>query len=152
MLPLRSRMRGVATLELAMAAPVLCLLVLATAELGRAFIHYTTLSHGVRQAARYLTEHSINGTTGVVSISSTEIARTRNLAVYGNTAGTGTQRLPRFQPNQVAVASVGNDNVRVLATYPYQPMLGATLPTFGLGDPISLTFNMQIAVTMRAIS
>jgi Flp pilus assembly protein TadG len=131
---------------------VLCLLVLATAELGRAFIQYTILSHGVRQAARYLTEHSISGTTGVVAISSTEATRTRNLAVYGNIGGTGARRLPGFQPNQVAPASVGNSNVRVIATYPYQPLVGATLPTFGLGAPISLTFNMQIAITMRAIS
>jgi hypothetical protein len=31
--------------------------------------------------------------------------------------------------------------------------VGSALPTFGFGGgPISLTFNMQIAVTMRAIS
>jgi hypothetical protein len=72
--------------------------------------------------------------------------------VYGNIGGSGSRRLPNFQPSQVAVTSVGNSNVRVVAIYPYQPMVGATLPTFGIGAPISLMLNMQIAITMRAIN
>jgi hypothetical protein len=50
----------------------------------------------------------------------------------------------------VAVADAGNNYIRVTATYPYQPLLGAVLPGFGHGST-ALDFNMQVAVTMRAI-
>ena len=47
----------------------------------------------------------------------------------------------------------GNDNIRVTAVYPYQPMLGAALSTFGIGGgSISLAFPLRIDITMRAIS
>jgi hypothetical protein len=49
------------------------------------------------------------------------------------------------------VADVGDSNIRVTATYPYQPMLGPVLPGF-TGTPINLGFDMVVAVTMRAIS
>ena len=107
----------------------------------------------VRHSARYVSEHALNGTTGVVSLDTTTINRARNLAVYGNILGTGPRKLPNYQVSQVQVTDVGGDNVRVVATYPYQPMLGPLLPDFGLGsEPTALNFNMQIAVIMRAIS
>jgi Flp pilus assembly protein TadG len=145
--------QGIAAVEFVITAPLLLLLLLAGAEIGRAFVQYATLSYSIRDSARFVSEHSINGTTGVVVLDPVMIAEAKNLAVYGNIAGTGNAKLPNYQASQVAVINAGNDNVRVTATYPYQPMLGPALPTFGTGaGPISLTFNMQIAVTMRAIS
>jgi len=149
----RHRSAGLAAVEFVVTAPFILFLLFAVAELGRAFVQYTTLALSVRNAARYVSEHSINGTTGVVSISSAVVTQARNLAVYGKVAGGGNARLPNYQTGQVAVASVGGDNIRVVATYPYQPMVGAALPTFGFGSgSVPLAFNMQIAVTMRAIS
>ncbi|MGH8241737.1 MAG: TadE/TadG family type IV pilus assembly protein [Steroidobacteraceae bacterium] len=148
-----SRERGIAAVEFVITAPLIIFLLLAGAELGRAFVHYTQLSQLVRDAARYVSEHSINGTTGVVSISTTTITRARNLAVYGNIVGTGDAMLPQYQPSHVQVVNAGGDNIRVDAIYPYQPMLGATLPRFGIGSgSTALNFTMHIAVTMRAIS
>jgi hypothetical protein len=73
--------------------------------------------------------------------------------VYGNIAGTGNAKLPNYQPGHVQVLDAGNSNIQVTVSYPYQPMLGVTLPTIVVGTgPISQTFNMQAAVTMRAIS
>jgi hypothetical protein len=73
--------------------------------------------------------------------------------VYGNVAGTGPARLPQLQTSQVQVENVGGDNLRISVVYPYQPMIGATLPGFGFGSgSIPLAFNMQVAVTVRAIS
>lgn len=140
-------------MEFVVTAPFMLLLLFAGAEVGRAFVQYATLSYSIRNSARFVSEHSINGTTGVVVLTPAMIAEARNLAVFGNTAGTGNPRLPNYQTGQVAVINAGNDNIRVTATYPYQAMLGSTLPTFGFGSgSIPLTFNMQIAVTMRAIS
>ena len=145
--------RGVAVVEFAITAPLLIFVMLATAEVGRAFVVYDTLSYSIRNSARFVTEHAINGTTGVVEISGAVVSQARNLAVYGNVAGTGGAKLPNFQTSQITVIDVGNDNIRVTAAYPYQPMLGAVLPTFGFGSgSIPMGFTMRIAVTMRAIS
>lgn len=144
--------RGTAVVEFAVATPLLLLLLLATAELGRAFLQYTILSYAVREAARFASENSIDGQTGLVVVSTQTATSTRNLAVYGNVGGTGSPRLPSFATGQVAVQASGGTNVTVAATYPYVPMVGASLPAFGLGDPISLTINLQIVTTMRAIS
>ena len=145
--------RGIATVEFVVCAPFLLLLMLGVTEVGRAFIHYQTLTYSVRQGARYLSEHSIDGTTGVVSLSPTTIAEARNLAVFGNVLGTGTPKLPNFQATQLQIENVGGGNVRITATYPYQPMLGSAMPTVGFGSgSFALGFNMQTAVTLRAIS
>ena len=145
------RQRGVAVVEFVVTAPLVLLLVLGCAEVGRAFVHYATLTYSVRDAGRFATEKVFNGTTQVVLLSNTKITETKNLAVYGNVAGTGNARLPNYQIGQVAVEDAGNSNIRVTATYPYQPMIGPILPGFN-GSSVALNFNMQVAVTMRAIS
>ena len=149
----RRRERGIAAVEFVVTAPFVCFLLLAGAEVGRAFIHYSTLSYAVRASARYVSEHSINGTTGVVVISANTMTQARNMVVYGNIAGAGQPRLPNLDAAQVQVVNAGNDNVRVTATYAYQPMIGPILPGFGFGTgSVPLNFNMLIAVTLRAIS
>jgi len=145
------RQRGLATVEFVVTAPFVLFMLLASAEIGRAFIHYATLSYGVRDATRFVSTNSINGTTGVVLLSGTTITQAKNLAVYGHVNGTGNPRLPSLQPSQIAVADVGGTNIEVTATYPYQPMLGVVLPGL-LGNSINLGFTMVVAVTMRAIS
>lgn len=147
------RCEGVAAVEFVITAPLLILVMLATAELGRAFVHYDTLSYSIRNSARFVTETAQGGTTGVVVLSATVVQQARNLAVYGNVAGTGARVLPNFQPAQVTVLDATGGNIQVAATYPYQPMIGAVLPTFGLTSAsIPLGFNMRIVVTMRAVS
>jgi len=149
------RSRGVAAVEFAITAPLLIFVMLAAAEVGRAFVQYDTLSYSIRNSARFVTENVIAGDTGVVSLSSAVTSQARNLAVYGNVTGPGGGRaiLPGFLTSQVTVVDAGNNNIRVTAAYPYQPMLGAVLPTFGFGSgSIPLGFTMRIAVTMRAIS
>jgi Flp pilus assembly protein TadG len=147
------RAGGLAAVEFVITAPLLLFVLFACAEFGRAFVHYATLDYSIRNAARFVSEHAINGTTGVVSVSATTVTQAKNLAVYGNAGGTGSARLPNYQTGQVSVVNAGGDNIRVSASYPYQPMLGATLSTFGLGSgSIPLAFNLQVAVTMRAIS
>ena len=56
------------------------------------------------------------------------------------------------RPARSTVADAGSDNIEVTAAYPYQPIIGAVLPIFGIGESIPLAFTMRIAVTMRAIS
>ncbi len=147
------RSHGIAVVEFVIAAPFMLLLLLAGTEIGHAFVQYATLSHSIRDSARFVSENAIAGTTGVVSLTNTVITQAKNLAVYGNVAGTGNAKLPDYQPTHVTVVDAGGNNIRVTASYPYQPMLGPVLPTIVMGSgPISQTFSMQVAVTMRAIS
>jgi Flp pilus assembly protein TadG len=135
--------RGLAAVEFVIAVPVILLVAWATAELGRAFVQYDTLSYSVRNSVRFLSENAIEGTSGVVNVSGAA-ERTQNLAVYGNAGGTGDPVLPGFVVDDVQVIDAGNNRVEVRATYDYQPMIGtAVLPTL---------LTMRVVVTMRAIS
>jgi Flp pilus assembly protein TadG len=145
-------MRGVATVEAAIALPILLFLMLASVELSRGFVQYTVLADTVRNGARHLAGSAMLGTTQKVTITGALITETRNLVVYGNEAGTGSPRLPGLTPAQISVVDAGENNVRVTATYPYQPLFGPQLPTFGVSTrSMSSVFNMSIEVTMRAL-
>ena len=147
---LTPRQSGVATVEFAIGAPVLFFLMLAIVEIGRAFVQYAVLSNAVRNAARYLAVEAINGSTGTVVLTAQDISQTQNLVVNGTT-GTGTAILPGLAPGQVTVTNNGGGMITVAAAYPYIPLGGPTLPTFGSGTgPITLTFNMTVSITLRA--
>lgn len=72
--------RGVQLAELAIVLPVLLILLASTAEFGRFFYEYTTLSKASRIGARYLI---------TANLTAFEKNQARNLVVFGNTAGTG---------------------------------------------------------------
>lgn len=144
--------RGLAAVEFVITMPFVLFLLLGCAEVGRAFVHYATLTYTIRDATRFVTMNSVNGTTGVVQLGTTTITQAKNLAVYGNVAGTGSPRLPYYQTSHVAVENVGGGNIRVVATYPYQPMLGPALPSFSQRGSVAVNFTMTVAATMRAIS
>jgi Flp pilus assembly protein TadG len=149
--PSRIRQRGVATIEFAICAPVLLLLMLATAEVGRMLIQYNTLSKAVRDGARYTARDAANGTTGTVLITNTVRNNTRNLVVTGTMAGTGTPLLPGLTVATVTVTDAGGGFIAVSATYTYQPLLGAALPTFGPRGAISTNVPLTATVVMRAL-
>lgn len=145
--------RGIATVEFAICAPVLLFLMLATAEVGRLLYQYNTLMKAVRDGARYAAAHaSENNSTRVVSISTQVSNQTRNLVVTGNIAGTGTPVLPELTIENVTVSDAGNGFVRVVVNnYFFTPILGNSLPTFGLGDPVNLRMQLPATVVMRAL-
>jgi Flp pilus assembly protein TadG len=147
--PSPRRTRGLAAVEAVIVLPVLLLLMLAIAEVGRAYYQYVTLATATREAARYLATDAL--VAGVVSIDATLASRTRRVAVYGNANGTGTPRLPGFATGDVTVSNLGGNDVGVATAYRYQPIVGSELPTFGLGAPISLGFTLRANVSMRAL-
>ena len=144
------RQRGVATIEFAICAPLLIFLLLATAEIGRLLFQYNALAKSVRDGGRFVASASAN-TTQVPNITNTVRTQTQNLVVTGNSAGTGSAILPGFATDDVNVQIVSNVFVSVSATYDYQPMLGASLPTFGLGDSINLSIPLTATVVMRVL-
>ena len=141
--------RGVATIEFAICAPLLLLLMLGTVEVGRLLFQYNTLTKMVRDGARYAAKHA-SSVAGVVNITAQLRTETTNLIVTGNTAGTG----PALLPGEVTV-TVSNANegfVSVGATYQYSTILGAALPTFGFGEgDINLAIELPATVVVRAL-
>ena len=142
---------GLAMLEFVITLPVLLLLMLATAEFGRMLTQYGTLTKAVRDSCRYVASKAAVGTTSVVTITPQLQGQAGNLVAYGNINGTGTALLSGLAPANVTVADAGGGYVSVSATYTYSPMIGNTLPTFGLGNPIALNLSLKTAVTMRAL-
>jgi Flp pilus assembly protein TadG len=147
----KRRSRGIATIEAAITLPLLLLLMIAAVEVGRVFVQYTTLANAVRNAARHAAGEALLGTTQTVFISPALRTATKNLAVYGNTAGSGNPRLPRLSAAQITVSDAGANNVLVSAVYPYQGMFGPSLPEVVSSGTIDTAFNLQIDVTMRAL-
>lgn len=147
----RSRQRGLAVVEFAIALPLLLFVMLATAEVGRFLSQYDTLTKSVRDGSRYVAGKAAVGTTGIVSISSQLRTEAGNLIATGAVGGSGTPLLPGLSAANVTVTDAGNGYVTVSASYTYTPMLGASLPTFGLSSPISLAFPLNATVVMRAL-
>ena len=147
----RKRQSGVAMTEMVIITPLLLLLLLAVSELGKAFVQYNTLNKYVRAAARQVSGVALLGTTGTVVISADVETAAKNLVVYGNVAGSGSPQLPALSTSQVSVTDAGNDMVLVQANYPYQPLTGPFLQTFGLGDEPSMGITLTASVTMRAL-
>jgi len=147
-----TRNRGAVLVEMVVVTPLLLFLMMATAEITRAFIDHNTLTKAVRNGARYavLHENAFRGTTGVVVIAAAVRAETRNLVVYGNIAGTGTPVLPGMAPGDVTVTHLGGNNIEISADYLNNGILGPILPNFFGGD-INLLHNLEATVTMRAL-
>jgi Flp pilus assembly protein TadG len=146
-----ARQRGVAIVEFTIVLPFMLFMMLAVAELGRAFLQYNTLTQAVQDGARYTAGNSFAGSTQTVSVTANLISATGNLVAYGSTTGSSAPILPNFSSADVTITDLGDGNISVLAVYAYQPMLGNLLPSFlGRGD-VPTTFTMQAEVTMRAI-
>ncbi|HEX5707550.1 MAG TPA: TadE/TadG family type IV pilus assembly protein [Pyrinomonadaceae bacterium] len=92
--------RGTQLVELAIVLPVLLLLLVITAEFGRYFYTYTTLSKATRAGARYLTTAPGNGSMD---------ADAKNLVVYGNTEGEGDPLVSGLDTANVTITREGGN-------------------------------------------
>lgn len=149
--------RGIAAVEFAIILPVVMLLMLATAELGRVFYQYNTLTKAVENGARYLAAVAITGTTGVIIEdirNSVEALNAKNLVVYGKMTGGSVPVLENLSIDNIDVMEfpegVGADHVRVSATYIYRPMF-VLLPMFGFGPDDVRGIEFTPSVIMRAL-
>ncbi len=141
--------RGLAMTELAIVLPILLLLILASAEFGRAFWQYNTLTKSVQDAARYAAGRGLFGSTAVVIVTDDLRGEVANLVVYGNTAGTGTPVLPGLTTSGVAIESPGEGDILVRTDYSYTPIFGF-LPTFQ-GSSLATLYDFEAVVRMRAL-
>ena len=130
--------RGLVVVELAITLPLIVLIMFATAELGRAFFQYTTLTKAVEAGTRYYSSDQTVGTDKITDV-----------VVYGTPKGGGDGRKPVLpnNPINVTVDTDVDGDVRVTANYKFEPMLGAKLPIFGE----IAGFTMTVSHTMRAL-
>lgn len=137
--------RGTQLVELAIVVPVMLMLVGATAEFGRFFYTYSTLSKATRAGARYQISQVPGANWGL----------TKNLVVYGNTAGTGSPLLPGLTTANVAVtenrsAAGALQTVTIGITgYGYQPIFD--LGKLTKSTTLSLAVNVKPSSTMRQL-
>ena len=126
--------RGTQLVELALVMPVLMAFFVATAEFGRYFYSYSTLSKATRAGARYLAttpvktpgaQGSPNGGTNAA-----EDARAKRLVVYGDpNASDGSKPVvPGLTVSNVELVRTGKptvpDTVTVrIVNYKYTPLL-----------------------------
>lgn len=143
--------RAAVLVEMALVTPILLAMMLATAEVTRVFIDHNTLTKAVRNGARYVAANAYQGTTGVIAVGATLTAETRNLVVYGNTAGTGAPVLPGLTAADITVTDIGANNIRVSAAHTISGILGPVLRSFSGGPDISMVHNLEATVTMRAL-
>ena len=139
------RQRGLVVVELAIITPVVLMIMLATAEIGRAFFQYTTLTKAVEAGTRYYAS-AINDTEDMSDKEKTA----RNLVVYGSPQAGGVKVLPDpWGTTDVIVQVVGtspDEHVRVTTSYDFQPIIGQ-IPIFGT----IITFPMTASNTMRVL-
>lgn len=140
---MRHRQQGVALVEFAFVLPLLLIVTLLCAELGRAVYRYNTTAKTVRDAVRYLS----------VQTPGTHAAEARNLILYGNVAGTGALLDPALTAANVPAPTwqtAGSDplintvTVRV-SGYQFRPMVANMFDArFSV-----IAFN-DISATMRS--
>jgi Flp pilus assembly protein TadG len=142
---LRRDERGTQLVELALVVPLMLMLVGATAEFGRFFYTYSTLSKATRVGSRYQ----------ISQVPGTNFALTKNLVVYGNTAGTGTAVATGLTTANVSVVENKNAAGAVQTVSVSITGYGYT-PVFDLGKltknaTLSLAVNVAPSSTMRQL-
>ncbi|MGH9938208.1 MAG: TadE/TadG family type IV pilus assembly protein [Blastocatellia bacterium] len=112
--------RGVQLVELAIAAPILMMLLAVMAEFRNYFYHYTTLAKATRAAARYLSAKAFT---------ETEKGKAKNVAVCGrpDPCGAGAPGLGRLSAGNIEITYTGGAilprtvTVRIIG-YRYRPV------------------------------
>jgi hypothetical protein len=145
----KRRVGGLAIVELTIVLPLVLVLILAAAELGRALWQYNVLSQSVRDGVRHAAGNGLFGSTGVVVITDGLRNEVRNLVVYGNVVGTGAPLLDGHTIGDVTLEAPGSDDILVRASYTYQPLFGS-IPTF-VGTSIGTFFDFEAVSRMRAL-
>ncbi|GID05647.1 TadE/TadG family type IV pilus assembly protein [Pseudomonas sp. 008] len=154
--------QGVALVEFTLVLPVLLLLLLAFGEFGRMLYQYNVLLQASRDADRFVASQAWNSTLGaaIVPSGSTLETQTKNVAVYGVPANTGTAVVSGLTTGMVTVSTLGADpthpdHVRVTITYNFCPVIGSgncagSIPGF-FGNPIALSIPLVATTVMRAL-
>ena len=129
--------QGLAAVEFAIVLPVMLFLMLATAEFGRVFYHYNTLSKAVQTGARYASKPLLN-TSELTNLDVNFVKNIRRFVVYGNEDGVGEavlEGLTATSANVTVSSSVTDNTITIEATYNYSFSVLSDLPFIGFVLP-----------------
>jgi len=139
------KQQGIAALEFAIVVPVMLFLMLATAEFGRVFYHYNTLTKAVQTGARYASKPLLT-TNELTNLDAGFKQRIQNFVVFGNENGSGTAVLEGFTATDANVtisSNAANKTITIEAQYDYSfsvlgdfPLFGFTLPALTLKSSV----------------
>ncbi|MBV0933490.1 TadE/TadG family type IV pilus assembly protein [Marinobacterium weihaiense] len=159
----RKSQQGLAAVEMTLVLPLLLFLFLATAEIGRMLYQYNTLTKAQRDGVRLIAASlKYNQQAGLSECGETGgtlpnnlMTRAANLVVYG-TEGVSADAeplLPGLTTADVGFCRVtGTQEVQIQVQYAFTPMLFDELPSFGLGDPVSINFPLTSAINMKVLA
>jgi Flp pilus assembly protein TadG len=149
--------QGVAMVEFAVALPLLLLLLLGIAELGRMLYQYNSLLQASRDAGRFVAGKAWNTTLGQVVLTSNVQTQAQNLAVYGvpnnpgcNVDVPGCAVVTGLKTANVQVTSVGTEHVQVSINFTFRPVIGTGLPAL-IGNEIPMYFPLVATTVMRGL-
>ncbi len=147
--------QGGALLDLVKILPLIILLFVVTAELGRAVLDIHSLGKAQRNAARFLAAHTMAGQAqGVVDRVTEPQAyawQARNLLVFGNTAGRGNRLLQGLSPDDVEISAPSGDSVQLQVQLQYQPKVLELLHVFGIATDLKTHYPINSSITMPLV-
>ncbi len=122
---------GTTTLEGALVMPLLIALMTGATDFGRAYMTSSTADKSMRDATRYLAHVPFSAVCGW------GLTNAQNLAVYGNTGGTGnplisgwsTANVTLAQPTSCAGTPANDQMVKLTATVPFAAIMFVGLPS-----------------------
>jgi len=138
----RKNQDGTAFAEAAIVLPLLLLMLGAAAEIGRFMYYYNTLDKATRASARYICTRELDSAKTSVNLNAA-----KNLAIYGNTAGTGVKVLPdtNLTTGNVAITpTTGTPQTVTVSITGY-----SYVPIFAIGPMQSLAISITPSTTMR---
>ena len=143
MMPCRHKQKGLAAIEMVLVTPVLLMLLVAILELGRVFIHYTTLNKAVQAGARYALIDVYGAQPQGTLAADSQI---KNVVIYGTKAsGSDSAKiLPGLSASDITVDASNSEHVTVTAVYAFSPAF-TQIPFTN----ISLAFDLTASASMR---
>lgn len=146
---------GLATVEMAIAVPVLLLTLLLTAEFTRVLYQYNTLSKLVRDGSRFLSAAELIGVQQP-TLSNESIVATKNLVISGLPQGGDpllnglTADDVLIEVNESGTGGTSRYYVTVSAEYRYVPIVGSLNGMGFLPTKTSFDFNLSALSSMRS--
>jgi len=152
--------RGLAAVEMTLVLPVLLLLFLTTAEVGRMLYQYNTLTKAQRDGIRLLATHLNYGQQADLNtcpemggeLPYELMSRASNLVVFGTEFGADEALLDGLTLEDVSFCRVpDSQEIQVQVQYDFTPMMFDQLPTFGTGDPVPINFPLNSSISMKVL-
>lgn len=145
----RSSQHGIALIELVLTLPLLLLLMLGVAEMGRALYQYNSLVKAVRDGIRYLSSNAftVNGQT----LDPDAVQQMENLIRYGNPQGQGKALWDNPPTIETRTQTDGTGTyITIKASYRFAFVAGNPLPRLLQWGTLPNTLPLTVSQTMRA--